>query len=485
MLILTPKPHPTECISGYLHRLSSVNGYASPSWIIEPYRNGYHNDDYRRITPHSIQQIAGITEEEAQRVCVRPDRTGDRTSLRLVGTELHVSHVDMQSFRICPCCVGEHGRHEAFWHLRLVEWCPVHQVRLLTVCWVCRNELRWNRPGVGRCNCGADLTVQVSSERCDDRLSGLLLVIRRALYGSEHIDEAIPSDMAHLLHMDLYRLMRTIEVLSGRMFWREGGKAGITWRISAAEERGVKAKLLDIARALAPWPTGFREHLHARYDKVLSEDSSRRSFRDSFSWALWPLGKNLKEHAGQLAFLRDEVLRFGASYWTRDQLMRGAKIRDFGQWEFCWGSVPDAAEILGLDPRTLLKRIREGLVPVKEVATHRRNRNYKVDLQWARAQRYSAHPGVKIRSAATVLGLSPPMLSMLQANRAYRPTLMTRPPNTFAVEDIQRFKLELSHLVTRHSGDESLGGMLINGRRFDKIRSTKERASVLHDLIRH
>lgn len=119
MLIVTPPPHPTECISGYLHRLSAENGYSKPSWIIEPYRNGYHGDDYRRVTPEVIRQISGLAGPEADRVCVRPDREGDRTTVRLVGTELHVSHVDMQTFRICPRCVDEHGRHEAFWHLRL------------------------------------------------------------------------------------------------------------------------------------------------------------------------------------------------------------------------------------------------------------------------------------------------------------------------------------------------------------------------------
>lgn len=483
MLVLTPKPHPVECISGYLHRLSSVNGYVSPTWIIEPYRNGYHNDDYRRITPDIVQQIAGVSDDEAQRVCVRPDRLGDRTTVRLVGTELHVSHVDMRSFRICPHCVAQHDRHEAFWHLRLVEWCPVHRVRLLTTCRACNRQLRWNRPNIGHCNCGADLTLQGSSERCDSRLSGLLLIFRRALYGSKYADDAVPGEVSHLLHMDLYRLMRTVEVLGGIIYWQRVRDKRRALHYGDTEKGVAKTDLLDVAKVLAPWPMGFRELLRAHYDEQLSNDASRKSFRDAFSWALCALGKNLKENAGQLAFLRDEVARFGAAYWTRDQLMRGARVRASGRFEFRWGSVPDAAEVLGVDPRTLLKRIREGEVPVKEAETHRKNRNYKVDLQWAKAQRYSEHPGVKIRLAAAMLGLSPPVLSMLQAKRAYRSTLMTRPPNTFAVEDVQRFKEKLSELVARSSTDGSLGGIEFCGRRFDEIRSAEERAHALHVLM--
>ncbi|MFT3897184.1 MAG: TniQ family protein [Thermomonas sp.] len=329
MLVLTPKPHPTECISGYLHQLSKANGYRRPSWIIEPYRNGYHKDDYRRLTPAVMQEIANLTLEEARRVCVRPDRVGDRTTLRLMGTELHSSHVDMQSFRICPDCVVQHGRHEAFWHLRYVEWCPIHRGRLLTHCKVCGHQLRWNRPAIARCNCGADLTTQGSSEQCDNRLCGLLLVIRRALYGSGYADAgAVPAEMSHLLHMDLYRLMRMVEVLGETFSWQRWRNEKEAFGSAHFKEPVVKIDLLEVAKILVPWPTGFWEALYTHFDKQLSAADARQSFRYAFPWLHFALGKNLREHAGQLAFLRDEAARFGAAYWTRDQLRTG-----------CWNTI--------------------------------------------------------------------------------------------------------------------------------------------------
>lgn len=394
MLVLTPKPHPTECISGYLHQLSKANHYDKPSWVIEPYRNGCHADDYRRITPEVMQEIANLTPEEARRVCVRPDRTGDRTTLRLLGTELHSSHVDMRSFRICPCCVAEHDRHEAFWHLRLVEWCPIHQVRLLNRCRACSHTLRWNRPKLGRCNCGSDLTVQGSMERCDSCLSSLLFVFRRALYGND-TENAVPSEMSHLLHMDLYRLIRMVEVLGEALYWQCRHTEKRTTHVANFQKHAVKIDLLEVAKILTPWPTSFQEALYTHFDKQLSEADARKSFRFAFPWAHFALGKNLKEHAGQLAFLREELARFGAAYWTRDQVRRDAEPGGLGQEGFRWGSVPDAAGILGMDPRTLLKRIREGTVPVRESAIFKRNRNYQVDLNWAKNQLSSANPEIK------------------------------------------------------------------------------------------
>ena len=391
MLVLTPKPHPTECISGYLHQLSKANRYGRPSWIIEPYRNGYHADDYRRITPTVLQEVANLTVEEAQRVCVRPDRVGDRTTLRLVGTELHASHVDMSSFRVCPECVAQDDRHEAFWHLRLVDWCPIHQVRLLTHCRDCGHQLRWNRPGIGRCYCGADLTTQGSPERCDSKLSGLLSVLRRALYGGEHVDaDAVPAEMSHLLHMDLYRLMRMVEVLGETFSWQR-------WRNAKAlgsphtEAPPTKTDMLEVAKLLTPWPSAFHEALHTHFDKQLSAADARHSFRYAFPWLHFSLGKNLREHADQLAFLREEAARFGAAYWTRDQLRRGAEPRAHEE-DYRWGSVRQAAKVLEMDPRTLLKRIAEGVVPVKVSVTRGSNRNYMVDLNWIKNQKSSVHP---------------------------------------------------------------------------------------------
>ena len=483
MLVLTPKPHPTECISGYLYQLSKANRYDRPSWIIEPYRKGYHADDYRRITPTVMQEIANLPSDEAQRVCVRPDRTGDRTTLRLVGTELHASHVDMRSFRICPDCVAQDDRHEAFWHLRLVEWCPIHQVRLLTHCWNCGHQLRWNRPGIGRCNCGADLTEQRSSERCDDRLSGLLLVLRRALYGSEYAGEAIPQEMSHLLHMDLYRLMRTAEVLSEVLGGLQGRDEARTLHSEPSASREEKASLLGVAKILSPWPEAFREFLHARYDKKLTEDGSRMAFRDEFSWAHYSLGKHLKEHAGQLAFLREEVAHFGAAYWTQEKISRGGSDLGLSQESFRWCSVPEAAELLGIDRRTLLKRIHEGVVPVRESPIRLTNRNFQVDLKWARSQPYSAYSEIKIRSAAGMLGLSPGVLSVLQERRVYQPAILTKRNGTFAIEDLQKFKMKLEALVIKHSKSEDISGITFRGRRYGAFDSDEERAHALHALL--
>lgn len=431
MLILTPHPHPTECVSGYLHRLSTANGYSIPSWIIEPYRNGYHTDDYRRITVAMLQQIAGLTEADADRVCVRPSREGSRSTMRLVGVELHVSHVDMRAFRVCPRCVAEHGRHEAFWHLKLVQWCPLHRTPLLDECGDCGANLRWNRPNIGRCNCGAELTKQSGEGRCPKPLADLMLVIRAALYGDAESSAARPECSAHLFHLDLYRLMRLVETL-GEVICVRNSRGEIV-------ESDVDP-MIEIAEILANWPRNFQAFLQKRYGAVLENDSSRRSFKLTFPWAFWTLGRNLKAHAHQLDFLRDEVVRFGAAHWTQEQLTRFGPRPVLYRLHCDWGSVPDAASLVGLDPRTLLKRIKEGLVPIKQRDTVRGNRNYQVSLEWARNTKYTRHPSMSPRDAAKFIGVPTRTLSRLRTAGIYKVRHLTRRSGGYSLEDVRVLK---------------------------------------------
>lgn len=395
--------------------------------------------------------------------------------MRLVGIDLHVSHVDMKTFRICPQCVAEHGRHEAFWHLRMVHWCPIHRAPLLATCRACGVGLRWTRPGIGRCNCGADLTKQTSKDRCSEPLANLLLVVRAALYSDAQTSAARPQALAHLFHLDLYRLMRLLETLEGVVLRPT--------RHSALGKPPVKCDgVTKVASILCDWPRAFQQFLEDQYGKELENDSSRRAFKITFPWAFWTLGRNLKAHADQLQFLRDEVIRFGACYWTREQLTRVTPKVALIRVSYEWGSIPEAASVMGIDPRTLLNRVREGLIPIKETGAHRKSRNYRVDMRWAR----SCNPpveGVPMRDAAKELGISTPLLSALRTQKVYQDNAITRRLHGYAMEDIADFKERLDRVIALHSGDGSIGGIMIDGRRFDSIGPSAIRAKILRRLI--
>lgn len=472
MLVLTPRPHPTECISGYLHRLSAANGYTKPSWIIEPYRNGYHADDYRRVTPAVIQEIAGLTRPEAERVCVRPDREGDRTTIRLVGTELHVSHVDMRVVRICPSCVAEKGQHEAFWHLRTVQWCPLHRAPLLEKCRQCGVALRWNRPGIGQCNCGADLTKQTAKERCSTALAELLLMMRHALYRDPAAAEP-PSSLRHLHHLDLYRLMRLVETLESVVNSHLDQKA-------SAIVVGSEA-LTEVARILGNWPRNFQRFLQTRYRDDLDLDSSRKSFKRTFPWAFWTLGRNLKEQAHQLDFLRDEVMRFGAYHWTREQLGRASTHATIARLHCEWGSIPDAASLIGIDQRTLLQRVRDGLVPAQKAESVLRNRNYKINLDWARQQNFD-HEELTIAKAAVMLGLPLSLFNELVVAGVYKSETITRRRDRLSEQDVMNFKRKLDVVAKEHFPGMSILGIFIGGRRLNGTERVETRASFIRHL---
>ncbi len=130
-----------------------------------------------------------------------------------------------------------------------------------------------------------------------------------------------------------------------------------------------------------------------------------------------------------------------------------------------------------------MKRIKTGAVPVQQSKTTRMSRNFKVNMAWAREQRYSASPSLGMREAASRLGISTPLLSMLEARGIYRKSFLTRRAGGYALEDVESFKLKLDELVNVHSMDGTAGGILFDGKRLGQMISPRIRAQALQKLL--
>lgn len=57
--------------------------------------------------------------------------------------------------QLCPHCISEYGYVKAAWDFSMVCYCPIHQCALIDKCPVCAKEIRWMRPSLDSCNCGA------------------------------------------------------------------------------------------------------------------------------------------------------------------------------------------------------------------------------------------------------------------------------------------------------------------------------------------
>lgn len=477
-LVATPKPHPTECISGYLHTLSAANGYPRPSFLLTGLFPQSRQNAFRAITPPMLQEMTGMAAGTAKRVCVPQGRLGSRASVMLMEQGIHVSELRMDALRICPLCIREGGRHQAAWHLKLVNWCSKHRVRLLESCQECNKPLSWNRPTLGGCSCGADLTVQSPEvATCSESMRRLIQALEAALYRQPK-KYPFPDEMGQLRHLDLYLLSRFILVLSEQV--EEGPTVIVHGR---RYERPITAEQLEcIACALDDWPHNFRNFLKERYEQKVCQDQNGKGFRSAFGWAFETLKRNIGPvSARKLEFLRSEIYRFGAAYVSRERLVRGDRTKL--PISNTWGSILEAAAVANLDPRTVLKRVKAGEIPAVEADYHRRNRNFLVDLDWLRKWKISRYERVDVRDAAATLDISVSLLQALRTAGIYHVNHHTSRLSGFSEEDVQAFCHILAGLSELYSSDGTPGAISYGGVTLRTTKSIPVRVDMMKVLM--
>lgn len=473
MLVLTPPPHHTECVSGYLMRLGAANGYPSSACVVQHIHKAWHNASFRHVSAQDMVEITGMTHEQAQRVCLVPEKGLNRTLVKLLGVEMHVSEVRMTEIRICPLCVKENGRHEALWHLALVDWCPLHRIPLLETCEWCKTPLRWKRPSVGVCKCGADLTVQGGRKKCSVQLASLLTAVRAAMY-QDPVIQPFPAHIIHLSKLDLYALSRFIFVLSDQLERLEG---------SGRHVAVFGSHLEKVAKLLTDWPHNFQRFLTRHYEAILVDDTSRVSFRRVFAWVFQRLVKHLKDRGKGFDFLTDEIYRFGSKYLSRDRLYRETGKQTFRHHQGKWGSITQAAAVIGIDHRTLGGRIKAGDVPIRRIAVDKRNRNVMVDLDWARELKRSSESSLSDRQAAERVGITTAMLKTMRAKGYYACLFHTRRKGGYSVEDVETLRLKLMAVAAKHSADGTVSKIAREGVSMEQTKSREQRAEMLGGLM--
>lgn len=476
-LVVTPTPLPTECVTGYLHTLCAANGYPKPSFPLVGLLQHSHKNGYRQVTSQMLQAMTGMGEVAANRLCLEAPKRGSRTTVQLLGQEVHTSELRMDSFRICPLCIAEQGRHEAAWHLKLVNWCARHRIRLLEACACCGQALEWNRPSLRECRCGADLTAQrVDAPECSEALARLTTVMEFALYRRPDI-HPVPAQMSHLEHLTVYALSRLVFVLVEQL-----PSVGVPLVHGRRRDSFVTMEQLEeVARILDDWPHTFQRHLTERYEAVVQADLFGNGFRKAFYWALQTLDNATKTSAtSEFAFLREQVYRFGAKYLPRERLVRGSRVQS--PVSYLWGTILEAAAEVGMDPRTLAKRARSGEIPAIEADYQRRNRNLLIDMQWLRRWRVSRYAPVHVRDAAEITGISVSLLKAARRAGIYESRYHSRRVGSFSEEDVGYFSKALSSLAERYSVDGTPGGIVEGSVNLRTTKSVERRIDLLRRL---
>ncbi|MFA6063610.1 MAG: TniQ family protein [Gallionella sp.] len=436
MLLLprTPKPYSAESLLGYILRSSEENGYESPKYVMQ--HLGFTS---KKLVPtllpvEKFASALGRKPEELKQLEYSTEiKTGGR-EFRILGHSLGPSikryHLRLNTPRFCPDCVKQQGFLDALWDLELVTACPKHKTRLLESCPNCGHEIKWYRPGLLKCTCGATFTPTDSP--ITDEIIELTEIIKSTVHRSplSPMTNVAKFPVAELTRLPLRSLLTVINILGHHQ--ANGHKTTPEETIHGAIE------------ALKNWPSGFHNFLR-EIDKNNNKINNINSLglRKRFSSLYYSLFK-CSEMLEGTEFIRAEFIRFGMHEWGEGVIDSKMLENDAPPQRF--QSLTQLASHLGVQPTTLKKWGKLGLVPLKIINIGKLKR-YIIDLQSVPVKKGTPGKTMSDRQAAAFLGLPVSVLKSLRVTGDYKSTFLATRLKSFHEDDVINFKNSILSLA--------------------------------------
>lgn len=470
LLVHTPAPMATESLLGYVLRVSEGNGYASPTHLFVLAELGRGQDQIPGFPYEKIAKIVGRRPEELSAIAYR---LGSGRSARFkilnhdLGRSLVHTPLRLRQPALCPVCVETLGYIDAFWDLRAAVACPEHQTTVLRACPTCGAGIRWRRPGLLKCPCGA--TLSPDGLQCVDGVTvELMRALRDKLHGNALSAVSNPSafPIEALERIPLRALLYLLEVL-GTYMLRSRREGTGDW------ERTIAAA----AQILADWPRNYHRMLANLGNHFLEQDPSAMGLRRQFRPFYETLFKN-GSVAAYMGFFKEEFIAFGIHHWGRAFIDKKL-LRERDKTAARFVSKSELARRHRLWRPTLNRLTASGAIVAKKVGTGKRARTV-VDLE--RSQLPVPSSGViTIREAGRKLGLPVSVLEYLRDTGVFPVKPRTGRHSSWHLDDVEAFRLRALHLPQDHSYDGSAVS-LKNLMRL-KPRSAAAKASIVAGML--
>ena len=166
-LLVRPKPEEGESFIGYIVRLTELNGYETPSWILSlsdiDYMELQWNFTFMFSQPERLKNFAELTDNELCNLIpllYLPDESSAESGIEreynFYGAFLNRSIIRPHCPKVCPKCLKESGYARHVWDCSLATACPIHACMLIDNCPTCRRRIKCIRKSLSICPCGRD-----------------------------------------------------------------------------------------------------------------------------------------------------------------------------------------------------------------------------------------------------------------------------------------------------------------------------------------
>lgn len=432
----TPGPELDESPIGYAVRLSETNGYHKSSILVGLVENRSEyiitiGWDYQRLN-----RVLGARQLPPD-FGYGPKSTCRHINASLLGRPIHSRHLGVLKARICVPCIKELGYAPAKWDLKAFVACPVHGLMMLKYCRACGRRIRCMRPGLLRCNCGADLT-ESTQEIAQPALVGLSEILEARVERKSKgciVARACGMPVDDLLRCDLENLCRIIVRIATILSWRARAK-----RTPRFNKELIEC-LPEVGQVFSNWPAHFYRFCEDWHRRVISSAVVSRDFQRNFSWLFVQLYKNLRRSKDQTRFIVHAALAYGVRHWDQCAIqLREPALRALPLPPRRYGSYRDVAKLLGWESCTVLHWLRHNRLKASRTRESSTHPGWVIDLEELGRAKLSRHRAVRERQAAHLLGINIATYRGLRRLGLIPEQHIVKYNKSAAIEDIESFR---------------------------------------------
>jgi hypothetical protein len=217
-LVVTPRPHATESLLGFLLRASAANGYDTPWHILSPVSISRRQAKSADFPIAKLAQLLACKADRLLPIAYAQPLQGDAVEYKILSHSLgqaprsRTYRMARQAF--CPLCVSEKDFMEAHWDLEGVTVCHIHGTRLLTHCPECLKPIDVFRPDLLNCVCGAIWDEEITLPQASGEERALANLVNSRILGSDRVKcEMFNLPIAELEGLPVRSMLAIIDVI--------------------------------------------------------------------------------------------------------------------------------------------------------------------------------------------------------------------------------------------------------------------------------
>ena len=299
-----------------------------------------------------------------------------------------------QHVRFCPHCLADDIFWRVEWELLFHDACATHGTWLVDQCSSCGDQILWARESLIRCQCGADLRAERTSD-CPKAVKALSQLINHKINPMHHTKESL----APFTNTDIEQTQRVVRYL-GTYMNLAAGKNPLKIQQAGSMTNSWSVTTLA-AEIVFNWPDAFYQSLDNIQREVAAD---KPTLSTVFGHAYHYLYKGFKGAA--FNEIKDAFETWLSASWKGGIAKRNKRLATVILEKANWIPANLACEMLGISHQRLAYLIREGAIEGETYLSEKARKFVMVRRDNLETVKHNLSGEIDMKTAGALLGLN-------------------------------------------------------------------------------